>query len=110
MLNRSNSIFGFYENFEYDNLDRLTKFPDALGNITAQSYDDKGKITANNIGTYAYNIALKPYQVSTVTPPFVNVPSQTYYKEREQNVLYNFFKSPISISVDNKEVFYLISI
>ena len=105
-MKRGNSIFNTTDEFDYDSQDRLIKYPDAAGNITFQDYDNKGKIKANSIGNYAYTIPGKPYQVSTVTPPFVDAPPQMYYEAREQNVQYNFFKSPVSVSVANKETIY----
>ncbi len=101
LLNRQNSMFNSNDVFQYDNLDRLTSYPSETGTITTQAYDNKGRITANKIGTYAYTVS--PYQISSVTPPFAGAPSELYYDAREQNVTYNFFKSPITITVANKE-------
>lgn len=90
------------DTFTYDTQDRLTSYPNETGALVNQSYDDKGKITANNIGTYAYTIENKPYQVSTITP---EKPSAVYdyYATREQNVIYNVFKSPVTITEQGQE-------
>jgi RHS repeat-associated protein len=52
---RTNSLFSRNEAFDYDNLDRLTKYTNALGIQETQAYDDRGRITQNNIGTYEYD-------------------------------------------------------
>jgi RHS repeat-associated protein len=99
LTSRNNSMFAWTENFNYDSLDRLTGYKDAAGNYTNQAYDNLGRITSNNIGTYAYNVttpAVRPYQYSTVTPANPSAPL-TYYTGRQQDIVYNVYKSPVSI-------------
>jgi RHS repeat-associated protein len=102
---RNNSFLGFAESFTYDNLDRLLTYPNQLGVTQTQNYDDKGKITTNNIGAYAYTIKNKPYQVSSITPADQTAASTVlnYYASREQNITYNVFKSPVSITENGVE-------
>lgn len=67
LISRSNSAFGNYtETFEYDALDRLTKFTNKIGVQETQSYDASGKILSNNLGTYEYD-PLKKYQNTSIT-------------------------------------------
>lgn len=64
---RSNSSFSRNETFKYDALDRLTEYTNLLGNQETQTYDDKGRITQNSIGTCEYDIT-KTYQNKSITP------------------------------------------
>ncbi|KRD57943.1 hypothetical protein ASE40_16485 [Flavobacterium sp. Root935] len=76
---RTNSLFNRNESFKYDGLDRLTEYTDGLGIQVAQTYDDKGRITQNNIGTYEYD-GSKTYQNKAIVP----TPEATgYYTNRE---------------------------
>ena len=60
-----------------------------------QNYDDRGRITANNLGTYNYNKAGKPYQNSSV---FTTAEANAYYTSKpKQTINYNSFKAPINI-------------
>ncbi|WP_177735696.1 polymorphic toxin type 23 domain-containing protein [Flavobacterium inviolabile] len=109
LLNRTNSMFGWSEDFSnaYDQQDRLIKYKDANGVYVTQSYDDRGRITANNIGTYNYNVinstsgVSSPYQASSVT--LADAATTAYYNGREQNIGYNAFKSPVWITEEGKE-------
>lgn len=62
LSSRTNSLFNWNESFQYDSLDRLTSYPNAIGVQVNQSYDARGRITENPIGTYAYTNTEKPYQ------------------------------------------------
>ena len=62
LSSRTNSLFNWNESFQYDSLDRLTSYPNAIGVQVNQSYDARGRITENPIGTYAYSNTEKPYQ------------------------------------------------
>jgi RHS repeat-associated protein len=63
--------------------------------INTQDYDNRGRITANKLGTYNYNISNKPYQNSSV---FTSPEANDYYANRPvQNITYNAFKAPIQI-------------
>jgi RHS repeat-associated protein len=80
LKNRTNSLFNNgLEEFEYDPLDRLTKYPNALGQQVVQDYDAKGRITKNNIGTYNYDTT-KPYQNKEI---LLTPEAHGYYLDRE---------------------------
>ncbi|MFM9988352.1 RHS repeat-associated core domain-containing protein [Flavobacterium sp.] len=70
-----------------------------IDNITVgtQSYDDRGRITQNDLGTYNYlNVTTKPYRQTSITP--LTTSANSYYATRGNlNVTYNAFKSPIQI-------------
>lgn len=55
LLNRTNNLFSWSEDLQYDNLDRLTHYKNDSNNIVAQAYDNKGRITENISGTYTYD-------------------------------------------------------
>jgi len=75
--------------FIIDNVTAVRKF-DAI-----QEYDDRGRITENEIGSYNYSITGKAYQNSSVT---LNSKALAYYQGRQtQNISYNTFKSPYQI-------------
>ncbi len=82
------SLFGWSEDFtnSYDNQDRLTSYKkNAQGDIDTQSYDDKGRITKNGVGTYSYLNNGKAYQNTAVTfDPLIplNTESKVYYTNR----------------------------
>ncbi len=98
---RNNSFNGAIETFGYDNLDRLTSYPDQNGLQVTQNYDDSGRITANNLGEYRYSTA-KPYWntgVKIATPQIL-----AYYGTRTpQQIAYNAFKKPVTLSEYNQE-------
>jgi RHS repeat-associated protein len=65
---RVNSAFNNYtETFDYDGINRLTKYTNKYGTLETQTYDDSGKITANGLGTYTYDTT-KKYQNTSITP------------------------------------------
>lgn len=67
-----------------------------------QNYDDRGRITQNKLGNYAYNVGGKPYQNSSIelTPS-----GKSYFEEySRQDITYNAFKSPIQITELNKDI------
>ncbi len=100
---RTNSMFAWSENFtnSYDSLDRLLNYKDASGTVVNQTYDNRGRIGANNIGDYAYTDTNHPYQVTTVTP--TNLGILAYYEARKQEIGYNAFKKPLWITVNSRE-------
>jgi RHS repeat-associated protein len=103
---RSNSMFAWNENFTYDNLERLTSYTNAQGVLETQVYDNKGRITENNIGKYKYNPS-KAYQNSSIEVTAQALPS--YQSAPLQTITYNVFKSPVSIAVikaDNIDFVY----
>lgn len=95
LTSRTNSLFNRNESFKYDAQDRLTEFTNAQGVQEKQLYDDQGRITQNNLGTYSYTITGKPYQNSSIT---VSPEALSYYTAKPlQNITYNAFKSPVQI-------------
>ncbi|MEO6176386.1 MAG: polymorphic toxin type 50 domain-containing protein [Flavobacterium circumlabens] len=95
LASRSNSAFSWSESFKYDTLDRLTEYTNTAGVQETQTYDDKGKITANTLGTYNYSNTGKPYQNTSIT---VTPQALSYYTGRPTlNISYNTFKSPVEI-------------
>ena len=101
LLRRNYSFNGTTETFDYDNLDRLTTFPDDTGTPVTQTYDDKGRILTNTVGDYRYN-ANKSYQNSGIklaTPAIL-----AYYTDRTPQIItYSAFKTPVTISEYNQE-------
>jgi len=94
LTSRTNNLFNRSENFKYDAQDRLTEFTNAQGIQEKQLYDDQGRITENNLGTYTY-AKDKPYQNASIN---VKPEVLTYYTARPtQNITYNTFKSPVQI-------------
>lgn len=99
LLSRTNSLFGWTENFTYDNQDRLLAYNDNNGN-KSQSYDLKGRI-ANNpaVGTFAYSGS--SYRQSAAT---LNTAGTNFYNTRQsQQISYNAFKSPVEINQNGKD-------
>nr|WP_315238545.1 polymorphic toxin type 23 domain-containing protein [uncultured Flavobacterium sp.] len=80
LMSRTNSLFGTSEVFEYDNQDRLTKYPNALGVQVSQTYEDDGRIKANTLGTYNYANTAKKYQNTSIT---LSPEATGYYANRE---------------------------
>lgn len=88
------------ENLSYDSFDRLTTYKNKTG-YQVQSYNNNGTISSNNIGSYEYNIQGQPYNqtsVATSDPSTIN-----YYSAHRQDIAYNVFNSPISISEEGIE-------
>jgi RHS repeat-associated protein len=95
LSSRTNSLFNWSESFIFDPLDRLTSFKNTTGATETQSYDDRGRITENAVGTYAYTNNAKAYQNTSVA---LTPPALAYYSNRpELNITYNAFKSPYQI-------------
>lgn len=91
---RTNSLFSRNETFKYDGLDRLTEYTNAAGVQESQAYDDRGRITQNNVGTYEYD-GTKTYQNKAIT---ATSEALSYYTSRaNQTISYNTFKSPVEI-------------
>lgn len=62
--------------------------------VNSQSYDNKGRITNNNLGDYQYDTA-RPYQnTRIVMTPFA---LQYYTGRPQQEATYNAFKAPVRI-------------
>lgn len=54
LTSRTNNMFNWNETFKFDSLDRLTEYTNAKGLQETQTYDTKGRITTNSLGTYNY--------------------------------------------------------
>ncbi|WP_306350867.1 RHS repeat-associated core domain-containing protein [Flavobacterium sp. '19STA2R22 D10 B1'] len=79
LTSRFNNSFNWSEAFQYDELDRLTHFNSVEGQQIEQSYDERGRITQNELGQYNYDSA-KPYQNNSID---LNAKSAPYYQHRE---------------------------
>ncbi len=97
LTNRTSSIFGSTERFQYDNLNRLTEFTNISGYQEVQNYDGKGRITSNALGTFDYSSGSKAYQNASID--LSNYGQNYYATNPKQNILYNAFKAPYSIEV-----------
>lgn len=97
--NRTNNKFSsWYENFSYDNLDRLTSI---TGNVTdSKSYDQRGRITSNSsVGDYNY-FTSNAYRLQNID---LNNQGDLYYQQNnQQSITYNSFKMPLRIYEENK--------
>jgi RHS repeat-associated protein len=95
LTSRNNNLFNNWsENFTYDQQDRLLNWKDGNGTTIYQTYDDRGRITTNNLGSYIYSSST-PYKNTSIqsSPEGTN-----YYLNRPtQIVSYNAFKSPVEI-------------
>lgn len=101
LQSRSNSMFNWNETFQYDFLERLTHFTNSQGQTEQQDYDNKGRITQNTIGNYAYETSAKPYQATKVS---LSTSGVSYYSDKPLlQISYNAFKSPVSIYEQGKE-------
>lgn len=89
LQNRTNSLFNFTESFHYDNLERLSNTYKNGTLIEQQVYDNKGRITNNNTGNYAYENNSKPYQNTKIANNTNLTPL---------SVEYNAFKAPVTIN------------
>lgn len=94
LKSRTNSLFSWNENFDYDTLDRLIDYNNVQGIKTTQAYDNKGRIIQNDLGTYTYS-KTNPYQNEAIN---VTSGALTYYTAKPSQVIsYNVFKSPVLI-------------
>lgn len=55
LTSRTNHLFAWSENYQYDDMDRLTHYKDRSESTVTQSYDDKGRIIENAVGEYNYS-------------------------------------------------------
>ena len=79
LTSRYSSLFDRGENFEYDSLDRLTIFTNSRGDQEEQKYDNRGRITSNDLGRYGYDDN-KAYQNTSIE---LTEQSKAYYGNRE---------------------------
>ena len=85
----------YTENFTFDNLDRLTSYPNALGAVETQTYAENGRIASNSNGIYNYATSSKPYRNTSIDN---NVASNNYYLNNAlQQIRYSALKKPTSI-------------
>jgi len=113
LTNRTNNLFSWNENFTIDELDRLLTYNNVQGQQETQSYDAKGKITQNSLGTYNYTVTGKTYQNNSIT---LSTEAENYYKNRGKgtnsasklalDVTYNTFKSPVTIKEQGRGYLY----
>lgn len=97
---RSNSVFGWNENFTHDSQDRLTNYNDNNG-LHSQMYDNKGRVSSNSkLGNYVYNAS--SYQ-QTGMNNLTQTAMDHYNERRLLQISYNAFKSPVQISEQGKE-------
>lgn len=83
-------------------LDNIVLSKYSNGELDSQSYDDRGRITANKLGTYNYLNNNKPYQQTSVDP--LNNDESAYYQSRGNlNITYNAFKAPVQIEEIGKD-------
>ena len=79
LTTRTNSLFNWTENFEYDTLDRLTHYTNAQGIQVEQIYENDGRIKENTLGQYNYSDSNKRYQHTSID---INPTSKAYYENR----------------------------
>lgn len=79
LTSRTNSLFNWTENFEYDTLDRLTHYTNAQGIQVEQIYENDGRIKENTLGQYNYSNSDKRYQHTSID---INPSSKAYYQNR----------------------------
>ena len=85
----------YVENFIFDNLNRLTSFPNELGVLENQTYAENGRIDTNSNGTYNYASNARPCRNTSLE---VNVASKNYYLNNAlQQINYSALKKPNSI-------------
>lgn len=105
LIGRNYTLIGNWnESLTYDEFDRLKTFKDLSSN-QQQSYNSNGTISSNTIGNYAYTESGQPFTLTSITPTdqSSSSPVINYYINREQNISYNVFKSPVWITEDNRE-------
>ncbi len=98
LLSRKDGVRNTFENFEYDELNRLTYHDDSYYHY-AMTYDSKGNIsTIDDIGSFTYDES-SPY-----------APSQFFADEsdyiKEDNIQYNSLHRPSIISNKNGSISY----
>ncbi len=79
LTSRTNSLFNWTENFQYDSSDRLTHYTNAQGVQAQQIYENDGRIKQNTLGTYNYSNSSKKYQNTSID---TNLASKAYYENR----------------------------
>uniref|UniRef100_UPI00197A8B47 RHS repeat-associated core domain-containing protein n=1 Tax=Flavobacterium sp. J27 TaxID=2060419 RepID=UPI00197A8B47 len=103
---RTNSLFNWTENFQYDNQDRLTHYTNTQGVQVEQIYENDGRIKENTLGTYNYSNSTKKYQNTSID---VTAEAKAYYANRlgllndsmEQQVGWTTYYDPTVLSYDS---------
>lgn len=88
LLSRTDNKYSLAEDFDYDDLNRLTSFNDL-----DVSYDSKGNILSKrDVGLYSYNTTSEPYAISKITTGtgYIPGPLATDY----QDITYTSFQRP----------------
>lgn len=101
----SDVYIGFYNQMSFFCTGTATFFIDNIKvfeqKAASQSYDNRGRITQNDLGSYNYTKTAQPYQNTSVTLTGEGI---TYYEARARlSVSYNAFKAPIAITETNIE-------
>ncbi|NHN25699.1 hypothetical protein FIA58_008410 [Flavobacterium jejuense] len=105
LTSRTNSLFNWTENFQYDNLDRLTHYTNGQGVQVEQIYETDGRIKENTLGKYNYSNTAKKYQNTSID---ITAEAKAYYENRvgifndsmEQQVGWIFYSNNL-FSYDN---------
>ncbi|WP_445455729.1 RHS repeat-associated core domain-containing protein [Flavobacterium sp. HNIBRBA15423] len=105
LTSRTNSLFNWTENFQYDNLDRLTHYTNGQGIQVEQIYEDDGRIKENTIGKYNYSNTTKKYQNTSID---ITAEAKAYYANRlglfndsmEEQVGWTTYYDPSVLSYD----------
>ncbi len=94
---RRNIDLNWTEDFQYDQLDRLTTISGAVQKT--KNYDNRGRITLNtDIGDYTYSED-KIYRLAGLG---LNEDGGGYYQDRaRREITYNAFKKPVNIYEEN---------
>lgn len=94
-INSTSFLCGDFIVFSVDNVKIFEQ------KVENQSYDNRGRITQNNLGNYNYTKVDKPYQNTSVA---LTLDGISYYESRARlSVSYNAFKSPVEIDETGKE-------
>lgn len=80
LKSRTNSLFNWTENFDYDSFDRLAKYTNAQGIQVEQVYEQDGRIKENTNGKYNYSNNAKKYQNTSID---ITAEAKAYYSNRE---------------------------
>ncbi len=85
------NVNGYSEQFQYDQMERLTNYRSQQYAPVSISYNEEGNISAKSvIGNYGYEISQRPYTLTSLDKTD-DIPSFT------QNVVYSSFSRPLSI-------------
>lgn len=70
-------------------------------NVNQQTYDERGRINENNLGTYQYDNAPEDGMYRKTAINLTPQGSTYFYNKTIQSISYNMFKSPIAINESN---------